>query len=277
MGFAGVGPNVMFGEELNPVVAIGDPVFLLGNQGPAATADGYSGLFEVTHIEAIPALGPRGIIVVWSDTAVPTGYTADQNATVAHIAAGGNAQCNPVNMLKLVRDQFAQIRIRPKFFATVTGAVDDYDVVVGGPPQALRWAFLNQNGVINAVGQAQDPGDSIVMPAQGANITLPAVYPNESPWRFANRSELFLLEDASIRVQINNNGSAITSGGAVGIQVAGFVYNISPLPLPDGPRGIDGKPTKLAKKLHLAGYDVMVPNYLNQSDVTILPTAIRQP
>ncbi len=266
MSFAGFGPNVLFGEELNPVAAIGDPVFLLGNSGAAATADGYSGLFEVTHVEAIPSLGAHGIVVVWSDTAVPTGYTADGNAPVAHIAAGGNAQCNPLNTLKFSRDQVAQIRVRPKFFATVTGAVDDYDVVISSPPAAQRWAFLNASGVLNSADQGQDPGDAIVMPAQGANITLPATFPNETPWRFSARSEVYLLEDASIRVQVNNNGAGATSGGAVGLKIAGFVYNIAPLPSGQHPI-----------RLHIAGYDVVAPNYLSQRDIIVLPTAARQP
>ena len=73
----------------------------------------------VGDLASFQASRQHGILVVWSDTSVPTGYTADTNATIGHIAAGALQPSNgPLNSLIFPKRMLAQVRIRPKFFAT---------------------------------------------------------------------------------------------------------------------------------------------------------------
>lgn len=262
-------PLVLYRELLQPVAGIGDLVYLLGTSGPYQMSVGGVGLYEVSHVEPIPLLGQHGVIVLWYDTTLPPGYVADQNAiTAAHIGAGSNISLQP-QALQFSRGQVAQIRMRPKFFATVTGAVHDYDVQLYSPPSTQRFSFLHSNGVINTMGQVQDPADSIVAPAQGADEGLPAAYASQYAWSgLAARSEIFIAEDKGPKIQLNNNGSAITAGGAMGIEVSGFVYNLRPATMPSGSTPSAG---------YIAGNAVSIPPGYSVNDIIPLPVANRDP
>lgn len=251
--------NVQFKSVFEPVAGTGQLLVLNQNSG-IFYEDDASAFYEVRHVEAIPAVGQHGVLVFWSDTAVPTGYTADQNATVAHIAAGSPQATNgPLNSLIFPKRMLFQARLRLKMFASVTGAVDDYDVTVQAPAGTPRWRLPKVTGVLNSMGQGQDPADSIVAPAQGANETLPAAYVGVDPYDLAQPTELFMYGGNSAQVTIQNNGSAITSGGAAGLMISGFLYNLRQVPIDPG-----------AIPIQFLGETVMVPTGVNLDQVAVV-------
>lgn len=251
--------NVQYRSVFEPVAGTGSLILLNQNSGIFYEDDG-SAFYEVRHVEAIPLLGQHGVIVVWSDTAVPTGYTADQNATIAHIASGAVQATNgPLNSLVFPKRMLAQVRFRAKWFASVTGAVDDYDITIQAPAGTPRWRAPKVVGVLNAMQQVQDPGDSIVAPAQGSNITLPAAFPGLDPFDIAAMTELFCYGGNSAQVSIQNNGAGATSGGAIGLEMSLFLYNLRQIPIDSN-----------AVDVNLLGETVKVPTGVDLNQVAIV-------
>jgi|SRR5580700_7244690 hypothetical protein len=265
----------VFREAFEPVLAIGDLCVFLGGSGFKQAKDGGSGLYVCTDVfPTNMSLSQHGVLVVWADSGTsPTGYLADSgmNTSTNHIGAGSQYGYQ-LQSLQFSKGQFAQLRFRLKFFATVTGVVDDYDVTLWSPPSSQTAKFLHIGGVLNSMFQSQDPGDSILAPAQGSNITLPAVFPALPPSAWSLRTQLFLMEDASVQVQIQNNGASITSGGAIGLAISGFVYNFEPIENYDDSLQL-GAPVQL-----LPGTSpLQLPVGYNPDDVVVLPVEVRAP
>jgi hypothetical protein len=136
---------------------------------------------------------------------------------------------SPLQKLQFKVGQFAQLRFRPKFLVQPTGAVQDYDFQIIYPSGVQRGGFQYVNAVWNLSNQVSDPTDQILLPAQGANEGYPTLFQGLPAWEFAARTEQYLLEDDGLNVRINNNSSAITAAGALGLEVSGFVYNFVPV------------------------------------------------
>ena len=254
--------NVQYRSVYEPVQGTGGLILLNQNSG-IFYEDDASAFYEVRHVESIPALAQHGVLGIWWDSAnaaFPAGYTSDVNAVTSHIAAGGVQATNGVlNSLVFPKRMLAQVRFRPKFFATVTGAVMDYDITLQAPAGTPRWRVPKTVGVWNAMLQGQDPADVIVAPAQGANETLPATYIGIDPFDLAAPTELFLYGGNSVQATIQNNGSAVTSGGAIGLQMQIFLYNLRQIP-------IDAN----AVDVNLLGETVKVPTGVDLNQVAIV-------
>ena len=258
-------------KSFEPVLGIGDVCMLLGSSGFKSEGAGqggdYAPFYEVTMVEAVPLLGTHGAIVIWSQSAPPPApYVLDPQGATGAIAAGAVTSVTP-RALVLNRKQLLQVRTVVKPIGTVIGALDDYDFTIAEPASVARWSLPNASGVLNAMQQAQQPSDIIGLPAQGANMTLPAAFPQADPFEEAWRTELWTYEDQGPAFSIKNNGSAATSGTfAFALQISGFLYNLTPVPNNAG--------GQTATKL---GYSVPVPPGINIADVPIIPISGRQP
>ncbi len=249
-----------FSKVFQPRADLGDIVLLLG-QTDFASRDGHS-CFEVVGIEGLTLLGQHGAIVVWSQAAAaPAGYVLDQNASSGSIASLGQSSTQPLNSLKNAPDELTQVRFLFKFLGTLPAppVVDDLDVQLAQPGSTRRWSVANANGVLNMMAQAQLPGDTIVLPAQGANLGLPSAYPQIDPFEtgMAQRSELNIWRDQSPAVTVINNGSATLGGStdAVALMVGGFKYKLRPITeFPEVTRQI-------------LGLSVQAPQFLSEQDL----------
>jgi hypothetical protein len=264
-------------EDFSPQLQIGDAFVMVGAAGLKQAKGGGSGLYIVTAIESTGmSLNPHGVLVVWADSgAAPAGYVADENmqATANHIAAGSNYRYS-LNRLIFRAGQLAILRFRVKPLGALTGVIDDYDVLLYSTGATQRWGFNKVSGVLNAMFQGQDPGDSIVAPAQGANIALPATFPNAPPSHWSVRTQMHLLEDASLQVQVNNNGAGATVGGAIGLSISGWVYNFEPV---ENFGGL-GDPGSWPPRRLLPSIDAIpVPDFLTPADITIVQVEQRAP
>lgn len=260
--------------DFDPVLQIGDIFAMLGANGFKQASEGGSGTYVCTGYDStMLALGQHGVIVVWADSgAAPAGYAADPGMVAAtnHIAAGAS-YAYLLQSLQFLKGQVAQLRFRVKKFAGITGALDDYDVTLYSPPATQRGKFLRVGGVINAMFQGQDPGDTIAAPAQGADIALPATYPGLLPSDFSVRTQLFLLENASAQISILNNGAGNTAGGAIGLVVSGWVYNFEPI---ENYADLSGK---LIPREVLPGAKLLLPAQFDPQDLAILQVEARAP
>lgn len=254
--------NVQFRSVFEPVQGTGGLMLLNQNSG-IFYEDDASAFYEVRHVESIPVLGQHGVIGIWWDSAnaaFPVGYTADSQAVSSHIAAGASQATNgPLNSLIFPKRMLAQVRFRVKSFATVTGAIDDYDITLQAPAGTPRWRVPKVLGVLNSMQQGQDPADSIVAPAQGANETLPAAYMGLDPYDLAAGTELFCYGGNSVQATVTNNGAAVTAGGAIGLSMSIFLYNLRQIPIDSG-----------ATEVNLLGETVKVPTGVDLNQVAIV-------
>lgn len=215
---------------------IGDYCVLLGPQGATGGYEGGQGLVQITAVEPFQLLDQHGVLLFWVDPTTSTSTSApvagygslDTNGSNSHIPAAGSIQSNGgLQKLQFLHKQFAQLRFRLKFAVQPTGALDDYDWQFLNPVNTQRGAFAHVNGVMNLLQQLSDPSDTVLVPAQGANTTMQAASTSYNAWELAARTEQFVLEDNSLAVKLNNNGSAITAAGAAGFEISGYVYNFT--------------------------------------------------
>lgn len=265
-----------FRREFAPVADFGEVVVLRESTG-ACLADKSTGniFWSVTHVEGIPLVGPHGVDVIWCATAGPASpYQMDGNAVAgvhsgATIAAGGTLPTLTPAWANLADRQFMQVRtlVRPvpdSNNANIT--LDDWDVLWFAGSAQPRFATGAVTGVVNAIAQYSLGGDAEPMPAKGSNIATQSNTQNdpfESPT--AVRSQLFCYGSSAqnagnIGVSLKNNGSA-ASAGAIGLQVSGYVFNVTGIPTGSNP-----------KKRFWAGMkDVMVPDDVDLSSVIVIP------
>jgi hypothetical protein len=257
-------PQGLYQEDFNPVGWIGDYAVLLTAQGATTgKTGGKTGLIQITHVEPIFLMGQRGVIIIWLDNgAAPAGYLSDTNVVVGHIAAPsggvpGVITVPQVAFLQFKTGEFAVVRLRFKV-SGITGNLADYDYGIFNPIGVQRGAFLHASSYINPIGQGQDPGDAGTLPAQGATVGLPATVADH-PWRLAARTEQVLLEDGSLRIDIRNNGAAITAAGVIGLEATGHVFSFEPA-------DFDGEPQRI-----LSNVTVPLPPGVAPTDVLRLP------
>lgn len=270
----------LYRREFSPVTDIGEIVMLRNSQGGFLADAGYPAFWSVTHVEAIPMLGLKGTTVIWCHTAAPAaGYVADANAVAGSqlavdipqnglMAALSPAFCN------LLDHQFLQFRhlvraVPDSAAGALTGAIEDYDLLWSSPAATARFGTSKVAGVVNAVGQFTEPADTQAAPARGSNqggTTNTQMDPYESPT--AVRSQMFVYGpstgNGNATVSIRNNGAGATAAGAIGLNVAGFLFNVTPVPM-----------GRHAQKKFFAGRIIDVPAEVNLDEVTVIPTGVQ--
>ncbi len=208
--------------RLDAIAQPGDQVMLLGPAGPL----GPDPFYEVQFVEPVSGLGNRGLTVIWNQggTTMPAGYGSfPSGAASGTVNAGG--QSNPSTPATLVMGvgQLLQFRWLIEPLALTGPVLQDIDILVNLPPAVARNGTLAVQGRWNMTSQNPSPSDTVVMPAQGSNKGLPAVYPalNQPDWN--NLAELYIWENTYVPAfTVVNNGSANLSAGTIGIAVEGF-------------------------------------------------------
>lgn len=258
-------------HSFEPIAQIGDIVALRGADG-FVTDDADTPFYQVTHVEPSgAALGTRGTVVVWCATdAPPAGYAADKNSQTGlnmgvQIAVGTTLQFQP-DFLTLQKRQVMQFRtlireLKDGAPAALTGEIEDYDLYYNVPSATQRFGTQRLGGVLNTVFQGTPPADDMEGPDQGADA-VGTTNTQHDPFDLANRSELFVYGDTpNGQIGIKNNGAAAASAGAIGLQVAAYLFNLYPL---DGAASIANT---------FLGYGVQVPPGVNLRDVIVMPVA----
>lgn len=266
----------LFSKEFNPRAQLGDIVLLLGQTG--FREDSGSSAYEVVGLEPLPALGPHGAIVVWTQVApaaAPAGYTADTGAATGTIGIGGAATSQALASLKNAQDEVTQLRFLVKGLGTLVSALDDIDVRLFQPGAVKRYSLAAVDGVLNSMFQSDLPTDTTQLPAQGSNMAKPAAFLAAFPFEVAHRTELFIHKDQSPAVSITNNGAAAMNNatGAIALVAAGYKYKVRPI-APASPTS----PVRMQDK-ELLGLAVKVPSFITDDQlrwqVPILPVAGR--
>jgi hypothetical protein len=216
---------------LEPIAGLNDVMFVIDQGGPI---DKYSPFFAVTGVEPVIGLGPHGLFLIWTQSgAAPAGYSPlPIGAPSGTIAIAGTAKFVNPQALQQGPQQLLQMRfvLRPGPVALVGGVVDDVDLQVSSPGSLGRFGVVNQSpGVFNMAEQIQQPADAVVEPAQGANLALPAAFPQELPRDKANLSELFIFENNGPTFTLVNNAAAALTAGAIGLRIWGYRYDLVPL------------------------------------------------
>lgn len=265
------GHGRLFKPEFEPIAQIGDVVALRNDDG-FITDDGDTPFYVVTHVEAAPLLGQKGVVGIWCATNTPGApYLMDkatvvgQNAGVS-IAAGQTLTYQP-DFLTLVKRQVMQMRALVRAVPdsdgdALTGVIDDYDVTISVPAASQRFGTQRLSGVLNAWAQGTLPSDTIAAPAQGSNATA-TTNTQRDVMELAARTELFVYGDSNGNGQIGikNNGSGTASDGCIALQVAMFLSNLYPL---SGAGATDQS---------FLGYNVPVPPGVDLRDVIVIPVS----
>ena len=233
---------------LDPVRRLGGTVVILGPNGllgsPASGAPTGQGstpqVYQVTGVEKIPPLGQHGFLGLYANGAAAlAGYTLDGSAkTNVALGIGGNVQVSPT-ALNLFPGILAQVRFRIAYVGALPAppVIDDFDYTLNTPAAVGSGYLQGVQGVYNA--RFQPPligaGDTGILPAQGANLADPTLYPFLEWTDAAWQSEFFVGTQQPPQFTITNQGSAAipqgTSGATtvmLGILMAGLRYNITP-------------------------------------------------
>lgn len=232
------GPGIYRAGNLEPVADIGGRVMLLDTSGPLL-GESPTGWYEVTFAEPIFGLGSKGAVVLWSQsTTPPTGLgTLPQGSASGNIGAGATTTSSP-NVFQMGRHQLLQFRWLPKFVGALPGsfAVDDLDIFVALPQATPRNMTLNQQSHWNMRFQPLEPGDSTVVPAQGASQANQASPVSLTPFDWMQMTELYVYEQTYLPTwTILNNGSVAlnSANNAVVIDIMGYRLDLAPIMQPD--------------------------------------------
>jgi hypothetical protein len=241
-------------QGLEPIAAIGDVLYLLDQSGPLQSTQKYpTPFFAVNGIEPVEGLAPHNIVILYtSGAAAPAGYGTGVNNTQLiaeavsnqQIAAGASVQIANPKVLQGLARQLLQMRLTPKTLALTGVKEHDLEMQIYLPGKVGRMGIANAiPGYMNLATNFQDPADSIDLPAQNANMTLPAAFPNQPNRDVANLHEFYLWEINGPTFQIWNNGSAALTAGSIGVRVEGFRYDLAPLSfIPPGTKDANGMP-----------------------------------
>ena len=259
-------------HSFEPIAQIGDIVALRTADG-FVTDDSDTPFYEVTAVEPSGAsLGTRGTVVVWCATDnPPAGYAADKASQTGlnmgvQIGAGNTLQFQP-DFLTLQKRQVMQFRtliraLQDATPASLTGKLSDYDLYYNVPSATARFGTQRLTGVLNSVFQGTPPSDDMEGPNQGSDPSG-TTNTQHDPFSLAARSELFVYGDAlpNGQIGIKNNGAAAASAGAIGLQVASFLFNLYPLD------------SAGAEEKSYLGYRVPVPKGVDLRDVITMPVS----
>jgi hypothetical protein len=259
-------------RAFEPILGYEDVAFLLDQSGPV-TGKYSTPFFGIRGIRKIRGLGAHGVLLIWSQSSTPpAGYGHNEpaaglppNCPTGNINAGAQATYANVQPLQLQQQQLLQFRFSVRPLALTGPKEHDIDVqVIWGA--LTEFALVNApSGVINMADQTQDPADAIDSPAQGANQTLPAAFPAVKAQDQETLTEGWIFEQNSPNFRITNNGSTNLTGGAIGIRLWGYLYDVMPL---DGSEG----QTQYAPKF-IAGAWRRCPVIPSPGRVVAIPTA----
>ena len=213
---------------LEPVAGY-NQVLMIADQAGPITKYGTP-FYGIRGIRPVRGLGPHGVTLLWAQAAAPAGYTpAPSGMPTGAIAAGGAITYPNPPPLQMGPQQLLQWRWSVRSLAIAGPVIDDLDFQVYQPNALPMYGTVNAApGAANAADQFQEPSDAAAEPAQGANSALPAVFPQANPADQLNLSEGFIWENNGPTFKIVNNGIA-TTGGALGIRVWGFLFDLTPL------------------------------------------------
>jgi len=262
------GHGQVYRRVFEPIAQIGD-IVALRNQDGFVTDKSPSPFYVVTSVGSTGhALGVKGMVGIWCATAAfGAPYKADtscqQGTNLAFsIPSLGIATLQSVAALQLVTRQLMQTRYLVRSLPDSNGAFittpEDFDVVVQSPPSSRNWGTQAIPGVLNARFQDSLGSDNIPAPTQGLSQTRflgSALHAFDG----AYRTEIFVYGTLGASCVITNNGSAATTTGGLGLEIAGFPMNL--FPLPDVTMVDDW----------LLGYTVSRPKDLNLNDVIVVP------
>jgi hypothetical protein len=222
-------------RAFEPLAALGDVVFLLDATGPLSKYT--TPFFVVAGIMPVFGVSTHGTLILWNQASAavaPTGYGLQPGGTTmipeakggANLAAGGSVSIANPQILQGQPMQLLQWRFSMRTLALTGPKEHDIELQVTSPGKTPLFGIAQASpGFINMLDAMQDPADAIDSPAQTANQTLPAAFPNIHPRDDANMREFFVFEDNGPTFQIWNNGVAITAG-AIGVRLWGFRYDL---------------------------------------------------
>ena len=266
------GHGQLFRTKFEPIAQMGD-IVVLRNGDTLVSDDATNPFYEVTHVESSPAMGLHGVLVVWCATDTPGApYTADVKSLVGQnlgvtIPQGGALRPFAPGALQLYPRQVMQFRtvvvsVPDANGAFIPGVLQDFDVRWGSPSAQLRGGTDYFPGVMNAMMQSDIPSMIGAAPAQGSNFPGSTTNPQEDPFELAARSELFQYADNSRSINIQNNGAAAATTGAIGLIISAHVFNLSPV-----------DPTGATPKQFLGNPGIPVPADVNLADVIAMPVS----
>jgi hypothetical protein len=218
-----------------PLTGLGDVVFLLDATGPISKYT--TPFFVVAGIMPVSGISTHGLLILYNQASAavsPTGYGTQPGGTGmipeakggANIAAGGSVSISNPQILQGQPMQLLQWRFSLRTLALTGPKEHDIEMQVTSPGKTPLFGIAQASpGFVNMLDAFQDPADAIDSPAQTANQALPAAFPAMHPRDEGNMREFFVFEDNGPTFQIWNNGVAIT-GGAIGIRLWGFRYDL---------------------------------------------------
>jgi len=212
---------------------------LLDTTGPLA-GESPTSWYEVTFCEPVFGLGPKGGVVLWSQSATPPagfGTAVPSGGATGNIASGATVTSAP-NVFQMGRHQLLQLRWMPRFVGALPGsfAVDDLDFQLALPAATPRNMTLNQQSRWNMRLQPLEPGDSTVAPAQGASQANQAAPVSLTPFDWMQMTEFFIYEQTYTPTWtiINNSSVALNSANnAIVLDVMGYRLDLAPIATPD--------------------------------------------
>jgi hypothetical protein len=221
-------------RAFEPALGYDDVAFLLDQNGPI-TGKYKTPFFGIRSVKKVRGPGAHGLLLIWNQGASPvTGYgtpsgTLPPGCPTGSIAAGAVATFPQPTSLNLLQQQLLQFRYAVRPLALTGPKEHDLDVqVLWG--QMADYGLPNASpGNVNMADQSQDAADAIDSPAQGANQALPAVFPAVHTRDQENLSESWIFEQNTPTFKVLNNGSGSATGGAVGLRIWGFLYDLAPI------------------------------------------------
>lgn len=226
-------------RALEPIAALGDVLFMVDQSGPLGATKYPTPYFALAGIEPVFGVAPHNILLLYTQgAAAPAGYGLGVNNTTTipeaainqNLNAGASVTITNPKILQGLPRQLAHLRIALKTLALTGPKEHDIELQMFMPGKLGKFGLASAiPGFLNMVDQAQDPGDVIDSPAQGANQTLPAAFPAVANRDQQNLLEFFLWEINGPTFQIWNNGASNVTGGSIGIRIWGFRYDLVPL------------------------------------------------
>lgn len=234
------GHGQLYRRRFEAIAQLGDIVALRNADG-FITDDSEHPFYVVQDVAGTPGYNRKAATTIWSHTAAGEApYPNDQNCQ-AGVNIGPGSDINPgdtvdlqpailqLQVRQLMQARFIYKAIKDNAAGVLTGAIDDYDLIVQVPNATPVWGTQAAPGVLNAMLQGFLPGDDVALPDQGSNVTAFSGPAPIDPADLAYRTERMLYGKTTNRVSIRNNGAAITAGGAIALMVPNFTFNLFPL------------------------------------------------
>jgi hypothetical protein len=223
-------------------------------------------VYDVVQARGLNSLGesPGGLTVIWAVSSPYPPYKADPKASILSLGAGQQTGLIAPDAFQLQVNEMVQARFKLRLIDTAAGSgakIDNFDLVAYLPGSSLYWGTTQTTAPLNARYQVPDPADAISAPVQDANMSLPAAFPVDDGFLFAETTEMFWQYDIIPQFRLQWNGASATPAGiAVALEVQGYDYIL---------RRRAG--STQGRSAIVGGVNISIPDGVSQDDIIPVP------